>query len=98
MDSEKPRTLGSIATRIACTFVGVVILYVAGVGPAWCVLRFTENGEILTTTLYAPLWRATEKTPLEKPLDAYVTWWVDHWPRHDSNNQHPSATPLKLPP
>ncbi len=91
MDVKEPHSRIRIATRIVCTLACVGIIYVVGAGPAWCIFRFTEHGETLIPTLYSPLRRATAGTPLDKPLDVYMEWWVAFWKQHDQNFQLPTG-------
>ena len=94
MDSQKLHSLRRFGIRILGTLAGVVFLYFAGIGPAWCVLRFTQHSEAFIETLYRPLWQAAEKTPMERPLDAYVTWRVDLWQRYDKRTPTQTKGPI----
>ena len=77
MDSEKPYSLRSVLTRIVCTLLGVLLLYVVGYGPANYVYQRFPNSRNLITAIYDPLEAATDKTPLERPLNQYMGWWLD---------------------
>ncbi len=77
MDSEKPNSIGSIATRIACTLVGVLLLYALSIGPAIYFLAWSKTGRPLLQEFYRPLWDASEKTPLFPALFAYWEWWAE---------------------
>ena len=76
MDQEKPRTIGSIATRIVFTLVGLLILYVLGVGPAFYILNSSPRSIPLVVNAYYPLFSAVSNTPLEKPVYDYLDWWI----------------------
>ena len=78
MDSEKPRSIGSIATRIGCTLIGLVLLYVLSYGPA---IYVDQGGhpdwyDSLFRKIYAPLNLVAHGTPLQRPLDAYINFWL----------------------
>ncbi len=75
MDSEKPRSLGSIATRIVCTLLGLLLLYVLGVGPAWYIAVRFPRSDPLFSRIYFPLLNAIDGTPLDQPLRSYAVWW-----------------------
>ena len=76
MDSEKPHTIGSIATRIVCTIIGLVLLYVLSIGPARYVWERSVRSHRMIEKLYAPLDWALANTPLYPPLRAYSDWWA----------------------
>ncbi len=76
MDSEKPPSLGHLLVRVAATLVALLLLYVLGVGPAtYAEIRWTGSAPLFDK-LYDPFFRATHRTPLELPVDAYVEWWM----------------------
>ena len=76
MDSAKPHSLGSLATRIACTLIGLVLLYVLSVGPASYVDYKCPRSHAFIESLYEPLVSAIKPTPLVVPLAYYVQWWM----------------------
>jgi len=76
MDLEKPLSLGSIATRVISTLVGVLLLYILSVGPACYIAAKTGRGGPLIETLYTPLVWAVQRTPLIDPMTAYVEFWL----------------------
>ncbi len=74
MDSEKPHTIGSIATRIVFTVIGLLLLYVLSIGPAWYLgVHFHRTNLFLKP--YLPLHWATDGTPLRPAFNAYIDWW-----------------------
>ena len=78
MDSEKPHSLGSLATRMACTLVGLLLLYVASFGPYnYVCIRFNIK-DTRVVMIYAPLmWLVHRSETVAVLLDPYVTWFGD---------------------
>ncbi len=77
MDSEKPRSLGSIATRIVCTLVGL-LLYVLSIGPANYLCLHDRRTKPVLLKIYAPLdWAVKDKPKITDLLNAYAQWWAD---------------------
>ena len=77
MDEEKPRTLGSIATRIVCTLVGLLLLYALSSGPTIMVVALTRHGARTWGNIYAPIGLVAEVTHTMPAAQAYVHWWDD---------------------
>ncbi len=98
MNSEKPHSLGSLATRIVCTLIGVLLLYLLGYGPAYYIgVRYDGRCRDLILKLYDPLSEVKMPLPLERVLYEYVQWWMrlgaKHGAAHDYEIQIPPATP-----
>ena len=78
MDQEKPPSLRGLITRIGCTLVGLLLLYVLSIGPSYYILTHTERLDTqLFYNIYAPLWWATSGTPVESSLETYSEWWIN---------------------
>ena len=77
MDQEKPTSPGSIATRIVCTLIGLLLLYVLSSGPAAYVWERSMNSRPLLEKIYAPLKWGHKQTPLLDPIYIYDKWWAD---------------------
>ena len=77
MDSEKPPSLRSLLTRMVCTLVALVVLYVLSSGPSGYVWERSMNSRPLLEKFYAPLKWAHQQTPLLDPVSIYVRWWAD---------------------
>ena len=91
MDSAKPHSLSRFLTRIACTFVGLLLLYVLGIGPASYIgFRYKRSQPVLDK-LYDPLFQGLRVTPLERPLISYMLWWE---PRVGSSSCGATPKPL----
>ena len=83
MDSAKPSFLGSLITRIACTVIGLLVLYAASVGP-YCYLyeRIGVVGHGIDS-VYVPLhWLAECSTTTNDLLRHYENWFDDLGARH----------------
>ena len=97
MDSEKPRSLGSLITRTLCTFVVLFLLYVLGIGPVTFVWIVFPDSNLMFSTLYDPLTWATIRTPCLKPLETYRDWWsalgTDYAIKRFHRNQTPPEQP-----
>ena len=82
MDSAKPHSLGSLATRLACTLGGLLLLYVLGSGPSFYLSERWPQTLPVVARLYGPLSAVILPTPLEDPYQAYIGWWgrlaLDH--------------------
>ena len=76
MDQEKPTSLGSIATRIVCTLIGLLLLYVLGSGPVSYLWEVSPRSRPLIVKLYTPMRLAIKDTPLIPPVGAYTEWWA----------------------
>ena len=76
MDPEKPHSLGSLATRMACTLIGLLLLYVLSAGPAFYVDYKYPRSRAFIERLYDPLERVLKPTPLVAPFAYYVFWWM----------------------
>ena len=76
MDSEKPHSLGSLATRMACTFVGLLLLYVLSYGPAFYVFERYPQSRPMIDTAYKQLGIVMRRSPLDQPYQAYLEWWI----------------------
>ena len=75
MDSENPRSLGSVITRLACTSIGLLLLYALSIGPAYVAGYKFPAADSFLEKLYAPLIWAIPGTPLAQPASAYINWW-----------------------
>ena len=85
MDEEKPRALGSIATRIVCTLIGLLLVYVLSSGPAAAVDYKFPRSRPLIEKLYGPLWVIASQTPLKYALGPYVEFWMTLAGYHPAN-------------
>ena len=75
MDSEKPPSLRSRIIQIFAGFIGLLMLYVLSLGPAWYLgVHFHSD---LFMKPYEPLFWATQGTPVRDALNVYATWWDD---------------------
>ena len=77
MDEEKPRFIGSIATRIVFTLLGLLSLYVLSYGPACFIWRIYPNTYLPWVKLYSPSLTALEYTWPQKVWSDYGDWWWD---------------------
>ncbi len=95
MDSEKPPSLRSLLTRMVCTLVALVVLYVLSSGPSGYVWERSMNSRPLLEKFYAPLKWAHQQTPLLDPISVYQKWWADLAIRAGTNaeSQTPPAPP-----
>lgn len=78
MDPTHRPTFGHRLLTGAVGFVGLLVLYALSVGPAIFVVGRVDAaaGIPLIETLYYPLFVAVNRTPLERPLQAYMRWWM----------------------
>ena len=58
--------------------VAVIVFYVLSVGPVWC-LHENDLIGMKVSNLWAPVWRAVDGTPLQKPVVGYVLWWKERF-------------------
>ena len=94
MDSANPPSLCSRLTRIAGTFVGLLLLYILSVGPANYLWAFGRIERQRVVKLYMPLEWIVQDSPLEQPVRVYCQWW---WNLGFSHNPDPmSLTPPSL--
>jgi hypothetical protein len=96
LDAEKPTSLHGLATRIVCTLVGLVLLYVLGYGHAiYAFVRFRGEKSRALIDLYEPLKWTMERSPLRDPVFEYAICWETLGARHyiESLPQTPPATP-----
>ena len=77
MDSEKPRSIGSIATRMVFTFVALLLLYPLSSGPTAMLMVLTRHGDRTWTDIYGPLAFVAAVTHTMPALNAYLDWWTD---------------------
>ncbi len=59
--------------------VAALLLYVGSYGPAWGLVyhaRISASAQGFCSKFYAPLLWVRMNTPLARPLNAYVDWWV----------------------
>ena len=75
MDSEKPPSLRSLITRMACTLIGLLLLYVLSIGPVACVSNRFEFYQQQVGPFYTPLIGVAQYIGLMPALEAYVNWW-----------------------
>ena len=75
MDEEKPHSISSIATRIVCMLLGVLVLYPLSFGPA--AYLWTQQPSMYPAMMdfYHPLLMATYNTRFHDPLYGYMWWW-----------------------
>lgn len=73
MDEEKPRSLGSIATRMVCTIFALLLLYLISAGPI-CYFqgRYADEVPLLGLYLVPAEWMA-KNTALQPLLHPYMT-------------------------
>ena len=76
MDSEKPPSFRNLLTRIACTLLGVLLLYVLGIGPAVYVAAKFPSSFPLVNKVYGEFSRSVMASQLKEPMIAYLSWWV----------------------
>lgn len=55
MDSEKPHSRGSLATRMACTLIGLLLLYPVSYGPFCYLYGRSWIGDPRIHHIYDPL-------------------------------------------
>ena len=82
MDEEKPHSIGSIATRIGCTLVGLLLMYALSMGP---VVYFVDKYAMLppiVESFYKPLGWALHATSLGEPFQGYLNWWMSLNPKN----------------
>ena len=95
MDSEKPHSIGSIATRIVCTLAGLLLMYVLSYGPAVFIWRIYPDTYLKGVRLYSPSLTALDGTWPQKVWSSYGDWWWDlaesHAPKFESKT--PPAPP-----
>jgi hypothetical protein len=79
--TESRKKLGAASWAIMVVLL-LLLLYVAGVGPAfWFAERRAHSGDIKTVRsierVYTPLFLMKERAPpaISSPLDSYVCWW-----------------------
>ena len=75
MDSAKPRSLGSLATRLACTLIGLLLLYVLSLGMSYYIAMRYPSLWPLQMKIFGPSEGFINNTPLAGALEAYVEWW-----------------------
>ena len=75
MDPEKPHSLGSLATRMACTLIGLLLLYVLSLGMSYYIAMRYPRLWPLQMKIFGPSERFLQATPLVDALEAYVKWW-----------------------
>ena len=89
MDQEKPHSIGSIATRIVCSLVSMLLLYVLSYGPASFIWRIYPNTYLPWVNLYSPSLTALSGTWLGNVWSDYGGWWWhladSHPPKYESN-------------
>ena len=95
MDSAKPHSLGSLATRMACTLIGLLLLYVLSYGPAVFIWRIYPDTYLTGVKLYSPCLTALGYTWPARVWSSYGDCWWDlassFAPKE--NPQIPPATP-----
>ena len=94
MDSEKPHSIGSIATRIVCTLLVLLLLYVLSFGPA-CLIGDRFDSRPVVGKLYRPIFRVIDDTPLHDPVWDYIAWWIR---LGEGNTQEPEPKTPPTPP
>ena len=76
MNSEKPSSIGGIATRIVGTLVGLLIGYGLSVGPALVIFdQSPQATKARVNKFYAPVERLHD-TPFGPALRMYENWWL----------------------
>lgn len=76
--SESDSSKSSAGQGIAIV-VAVLLLYVGSYGPVWGLVyhaRISDSAQGFFSKLYVPLLWVRMNTPLARPLNAYVDWWV----------------------
>jgi hypothetical protein len=62
--------------RIAAAVALAPVLYVLNIGPLiFCCVNFGFPTPV-HDAIYRPLWNLIDGTPLQIPVDDYVTWWA----------------------
>ncbi len=62
------------------SIVAVPVLYILSIGPLWYLVERGTIPEPIPKGLevfYKPLAWIHDNTPLRRPLDAYVDWWIN---------------------
>ena len=77
MDEEKPRASRSLATRIVCTLVGLLLMYALSSGPVTYLYWSAESTPAWVGVIYYPLFLAVHATHLDPLFRMYTTWWGD---------------------
>jgi len=63
--------------RIACAVVLLPVLYVLNTGPlAYCTIKLGLSPQVFNF-VYIPLRKIVVNTPVYRPLERYIKWWVD---------------------
>ena len=75
MDSAKPPSFPSLLARIACTIIGVLLLYALSVGPAYYFFVGCPRARPMIDEIYTPLWSVLQNTPMYDRLFSYMNWW-----------------------
>ncbi|MDB6121165.1 MAG: hypothetical protein JWQ71_158 [Pedosphaera sp.] len=79
-ESERKRS-GGLAHWVSWSGV-VLLLYVLSYGPVAGIV-FRRGGAVTPRTaraliiIYTPVYWLSDQTPLKKPLQSYVGWWMD---------------------
>ena len=75
MDAAETPSLRHRLLQGAGVLVALPLLYVLGAGPvSYLIVKDQRNVEFVGD-LYAPLFRAANRTPLAAPFFSYVNWW-----------------------
>ena len=77
MDSAKPPSLRSLLTRMVCTLLGLLLLYVLSIGPAlYIAVKFPKSAWVFDK-FYRPItWTIDANPPLQPLVVAYMEWWA----------------------
>ena len=75
MDSTNPPTLRSLLTRIVCTVLGLLLMYVIGFDPAAGIAYKFPRTLPLFGKLYTPVFWLVKGTPMAIPLHSYAEFW-----------------------
>ena len=76
MDSEKPRSFDGLITRMVCSLLGGLLLYVLSLGPVAYLHVKSPGSRSLVEKFFAPALWTIKGTPLNRPLHAYVEFWL----------------------
>ena len=78
MDSEKPQPLHGLIVRIACTLIGLPLLYVLSCGPLFQIYwRYPKSQPFINEFDRPLIWFyfSDPSFQLPRPLRAYFDWW-----------------------
>ena len=76
MDAEHPTSPRHLLGRVAATLLALLLLYPLSIGPAVYAAVKLKADPTMLYSFYAPMFWATEYTPLQQPRREYLRWWL----------------------